>query len=75
MKQCRKWEFKTKEDLDILNYYPKKSFYDNNNRPINSYYCEKNHYSISGGKVLADLAYNHPEAFKSIVKKVQSSLN
>ena len=26
-------------------------------------------------KVLADLAYNHPEAFKSIVKKVQSSLN
>ena len=26
-------------------------------------------------KVLADLAYNNPEAFKSIVKKVQSSLN
>ena len=26
-------------------------------------------------KVLAELAYNNPEAFKSIVKKVQSSLN
>ena len=26
-------------------------------------------------KVLAELAYNYPEAFKSIVKKVQSSLN
>ena len=26
-------------------------------------------------KVLADMAYNYPEAFKSIVKKVQSSLN
>ena len=26
-------------------------------------------------KVLADMAYNNPEAFKSIVKKVQSSLN
>ena len=26
-------------------------------------------------KVLADIAYNDPEAFKSIVKKVQSSLN
>jgi len=25
--------------------------------------------------VLADIAYNNPEAFKSIVKKVQSSLN
>ena len=26
-------------------------------------------------KVLADIAYNNPEAFKSFVKKVQSSLN
>ena len=26
-------------------------------------------------KVLADLAYNNPEAFKSVVKKVQSSLS
>ena len=26
-------------------------------------------------KVLADLAYDNPEAFKTIVKKVQSSLN
>ena len=26
-------------------------------------------------KVLADIAYNEPEVFKSIVKKVQSSLN
>tara|TARA_B100001971_G_scaffold70149_1_gene64680 strand:+ start:470 stop:826 length:357 start_codon:yes stop_codon:yes gene_type:complete len=26
-------------------------------------------------KVLADLAYDHPEAFKTIVKKVQSTLN
>ena len=26
-------------------------------------------------KVLADLAYDHPDAFKTIVKKVQSSLN
>ena len=26
-------------------------------------------------KILADLAYNDPEAFKTIVKKVQSSLN
>ena len=26
-------------------------------------------------KVLADLAYDHPDAFKSIVKKVQSALN
>ena len=26
-------------------------------------------------KVLAELAYNNPEAFKSIIKKVQSSLN
>ena len=26
-------------------------------------------------KVLSDLAYNNPEAFKTIVKKVQSSLN
>ena len=26
-------------------------------------------------KVLADMAYHNPEAFKSIVKKVQSSLN
>ena len=26
-------------------------------------------------KVLAEIAYNDPEAFKSIVKKVQSSLN
>tara|TARA_Y100001935_G_C17076614_1_gene394205 strand:+ start:97 stop:453 length:357 start_codon:yes stop_codon:yes gene_type:complete len=26
-------------------------------------------------KVLAELAYNNPEAFKSIVKKVQSTLN
>ena len=26
-------------------------------------------------KVLADIAYNEPEIFKSIVKKVQSSLN
>ena len=26
-------------------------------------------------KVLADIAYNDPEAFKSIVKKVQSNLN
>ncbi|MEY3962457.1 MAG: hypothetical protein RLZ08_836, partial [Pseudomonadota bacterium] len=26
-------------------------------------------------KILADLAYQNPEAFKSIVKKVQSSLN
>ena len=26
-------------------------------------------------KVLADLAYDHPEAFKTIVKKIQSSLN
>ena len=26
-------------------------------------------------KVLADIAYNNPEAFKSIVKKAQSSLN
>ena len=26
-------------------------------------------------KVLAELAYNNPEGFKSIVKKVQSSLN
>ena len=25
-------------------------------------------------KVLAELAYNHPEVFKSVVKKVQSSL-
>jgi ribosomal protein L20 len=25
--------------------------------------------------VLAELAYNNPEVFKSIVKKVQSSLN
>ena len=47
------------KDLDILNYYPKKSFYDNNNRPINSYYSEKNHYSISGGKVLADLVFKY----------------
>ena len=27
-----------------------------------------------GRKVLAELAYNNPEAFKSVVKKVQSSL-
>ena len=26
-------------------------------------------------KILADIAYNNPEVFKSIVKKVQSSLN
>ena len=26
-------------------------------------------------KILADLAYQNPEAFKSIIKKVQSSLN
>ena len=26
-------------------------------------------------KVLAELAYNNPEAFKSVVKKVQASLN
>ena len=26
-------------------------------------------------KVLAELAYNNPEAFKSVIKKVQSSLN
>ena len=26
-------------------------------------------------KILADIAYNNPEAFKSIVKKVQSSIN
>ena len=26
-------------------------------------------------KVLADIAYNDPQAFKNIVKKVQSSLN
>ena len=26
-------------------------------------------------KVLADIAYHNPEVFKSIVKKVQSSLN
>ena len=26
-------------------------------------------------KTLADIAYNNPEAFKSIIKKVQSSLN
>jgi len=26
-------------------------------------------------KVLADIAYNEPEVFKSIVKKVQSSFN
>ena len=26
-------------------------------------------------KVLADIAYNEPEVFKSIVKKVQSSIN
>jgi ribosomal protein L20 len=26
-------------------------------------------------KSLADIAYHHPEAFKKIVKKVQSSLN
>ena len=26
-------------------------------------------------KVLADIAYNDPEAFKSIVKKVQSQIN
>ena len=26
-------------------------------------------------KVLADLAYEHPESFRTIVKKVQSSLN
>lgn len=26
-------------------------------------------------KVLADIAYNNPEVFKSIVKKIQSSLN
>ena len=26
-------------------------------------------------KALADIAYHHPEAFKKIVKKVQSSLN
>ena len=26
-------------------------------------------------KVLADIAYNNPEVFKSLVKKVQSSLN
>ena len=26
-------------------------------------------------KVLAELAYNNPEVFKSVVKKVQSSLN
>ena len=26
-------------------------------------------------KVLADLAYDHPDAFKTIVKKVQSALN
>ena len=26
-------------------------------------------------KVLVDIAYNNPEAFKSIIKKVQSSLN
>jgi len=26
-------------------------------------------------KVLADIAYNNPEVFKSIIKKVQSSLN
>ena len=26
-------------------------------------------------KVLADIAYNNPETFKSIVKKVQSHLN
>ena len=26
-------------------------------------------------KALADIAYHHPEAFKEIVKKVQSSLN
>jgi large subunit ribosomal protein L20 len=26
-------------------------------------------------KVLAEIAYNNPEAFKSIVKKIQSSLN
>ena len=26
-------------------------------------------------KILADMAYNNPEAFKSIVKKIQSSFN
>ena len=26
-------------------------------------------------KILADIAYNNPEVFKSIVKKAQSSLN
>ena len=26
-------------------------------------------------KILADIAYNNPEVFKSIVKKVQSSFN
>jgi len=32
-------------------------------------------YSKLDRKVLADIAYNNPEVFKSIVKKVQSSLN
>ena len=32
-------------------------------------------YAYRDRKVLAELAYNNPEVFKSIVKKVQSSLN
>ena len=42
-----------------MNYYPKENFYDRNNRPINNYYCKKNHYSASGGKLLANFVFKY----------------
>ena len=47
------------------------------NLSLNDFYvCSMSSKSIIyKGMFLAELAYNNPEAFKSVVKKVQSSLS
>ena len=47
------------EEKKINTFYPRDIFFNNEGKVIKKYFCDKNHYSKNGGKVLAETIYNY----------------
>ena len=66
---------KLKKNLDLNKVNEIKSDLFGKNGLISSQFKKLGSIAESERKILAELAYNNPEVFKTIVKKAQSSLN
>ena len=66
---------KLKNNLDLNTINQLKSDLFGKNGKISNEFKKMGSVPIEDRKILAEIAYDNPEAFKTIVKKAQSALN